>query len=268
MAPQTNLTQTFASDNVATSQWQIAGYSCLTGGDAGTPNTSIPACPSNNDPNGGGYLRITSNLAASEGFVVSQTPIILQAGHTGITVTFNYYAYGGNGADGLCVFLLDATQAIPMSPGSPGGGLGYSNISNGFVGLGLDSYGNFSNGNGGPGRIPESIAIRGGGASSFAYIGGYQSGGVAASLPFNLDTASMIRPTPLTVSVTFNASPETATVQINRNDGSGFITYVSNLNLGVAGEPAFPSRVYLGFSASNGSLHDYHEVNDVTIAPS
>lgn len=268
IAPVTTLTQTFAGNNVNTTDWQVSGYSCLTAGSGTTPTTSIPACPSLNDANGSGFLRISSNAMYSEGFAVSQVPVILQAGHTALTVSFDYYAYGGNGADGLSVFLLDATQPIPTSPGTPGGGLGYAGITSGYVAAGLDSFGNFSNVTGGPGRIPQTITIRGGAGSGFAYIGGYLSAGIPASLPFHLDSTLAARPTPLSVSVTFHSSPATVSVQIDRHDGSGLITYVNHASLSVAGQPAFPSRVYLGFSASNGDSVDYHEIGNVTITPS
>jgi len=83
-----------------------------------------------------------------------------------IIIEFDYYAYGGcedggmgtYGADGITNVLFDSTVGNSPSSGAPGGSLGYAQRSggiNGFeggwLGLGLDEYGNFGNCN--EGRI-------------------------------------------------------------------------------------------------------------------
>lgn len=74
----------------------------------------------------------------------------------GIKIEFEYGMYGGTGADGISVFLFDASVASPMV-GSNGGGLGYgynrahntfaanrqTGLSGAYLGIGLDAYGNF-----------------------------------------------------------------------------------------------------------------------------
>lgn len=74
----------------------------------------------------------------------------------GIKIEFEYGMYGGTGADGISVFLFDASVAFPMV-GSNGGGLGYgynrahntfaanrqTGLSGAYLGIGLDAYGNF-----------------------------------------------------------------------------------------------------------------------------
>ncbi len=74
----------------------------------------------------------------------------------GIKIEFEYGMYGGTGADGLSVFLFDASIASPVV-GSNGGGLGYgynrannnfaanrqTGLSGAYLGIGLDAFGNF-----------------------------------------------------------------------------------------------------------------------------
>lgn len=74
----------------------------------------------------------------------------------GIKIEFEYGMYGGTGADGISVFLFDASVASPMV-GSNGGGLGYgynrahntfaanrqTGLSGAYLGIGLDAFGNF-----------------------------------------------------------------------------------------------------------------------------
>ncbi|MBB4034747.1 hypothetical protein GGR21_000634 [Dysgonomonas hofstadii] len=74
----------------------------------------------------------------------------------GIRIEFEYVMYSGNGADGMSVFLFDASVAIPTI-GAAGCGLGYAynrannnysasratGLSGAYLGIALDSYGNF-----------------------------------------------------------------------------------------------------------------------------
>lgn len=73
----------------------------------------------------------------------------------GIKISFEYAIYGGTGADGISVFLFDA--AVTPTIGTNGRGMGYSylrandsysgnrreGLSGAYLGIALDSYGNF-----------------------------------------------------------------------------------------------------------------------------
>jgi type IV pilus assembly protein PilY1 len=158
--------------------WTPLGGACLTAGDG---TGSIPACvglqyysklnskftggATGNLPDavGSGALRLTNgdprsggnNGDTENGAVVSSTPFPT---NQGVQVTWTTVTYGGDnlnstGADGMSFFLSDGTQAA--SVGGLGGSLGYScsngngvydGVVGGYVGIGIDEYGNFTNG--------------------------------------------------------------------------------------------------------------------------
>lgn len=74
----------------------------------------------------------------------------------GIKIEFEYGMYGGDGADGICFFLFDASVGTP-TVGARGSGLGYgynranndwpskreAGLTGAYLGIGLDAFGNF-----------------------------------------------------------------------------------------------------------------------------
>lgn len=149
---------------------------CLT---AGESTGSVPGCDfATPDPSGSGALQLTTNQEANTGSVFSPTSVPLGEG---VDVTFDSYQYNGTGSDGIA-FVFTATDptdpSAPSVTGEPGGTLGYSSIqqlggiqqaglTNGYLGFGLDAFGNYEaervglNGCGGPGYAPESVTVRG-----------------------------------------------------------------------------------------------------------
>ncbi len=130
------------------------------------------------DANGTGFLRLTSNDANQAGFARSTT--IFPSGD-GVDVSFEYFTYGGqNGsADGITFFLFDASVGT-FQIGAFGGSLGYAQrddgggnpsltgVSGGYLGVGIDEFGNFSNATegrqgGDGGRRLSSLVLRGSG---------------------------------------------------------------------------------------------------------
>src|SRR5205807_1927015 len=154
------------------------------------------------DPNGQGALRFTNGNPggyAQHGAIVSTTPFPTGAG---VSLTFKTVTYrgdcggaGGDGADGISFFLMDASQSPNI--GSWGGSLGYtcSNVNppfdgmvGAYLGLGIDEFGNFLNGanwmsgyNGpnaatgdntalGYGKRPNRIGMRGAGNIAWSWL--------------------------------------------------------------------------------------------------
>jgi type IV pilus assembly protein PilY1 len=166
------------------------------------------------DPATNGALRFTNGKPGGyheNGAIVSATTFDASQG---VQITFKTVTYlgdsggaGKDGADGMSFYLIDATQ--PYTPGngvwngigSWGGSLAYtcSNVNppytglvSGYLGLGIDEYGNFLNGINVPagwkgpaptgdntvlgfGYQPGRIGLRGAGSISWSYLNVYDS---------------------------------------------------------------------------------------------
>src|SRR5690606_29224682 len=125
--------------------------------------------------------------------------------------------------------LSDAS--ISPQPGSFGGPLGYGTkgtadtigFAGGWLGIGIDEYGNFSaeGGPGGPGRRSDSVALRGSGSGTdgYAYIAG--TGGLSPGI----DAPSTSQAGPgHEYRITIDGRVEgSAFVTVERDSGSGFV---------------------------------------------
>jgi hypothetical protein len=154
------VSETFTGSTTSLSHWTVpaapsghTNIACLTasGATAGTP---IPGCQSPAlDASGSGALRFTSTVGGEEGGVAYGLSIPTTQG---IDATFDSYQYGSSSkADGIAFFLAAVNPADPApvaAIGEPGGDLGYAGNSgngngmvDGYLGLGLDVFGNYSN---------------------------------------------------------------------------------------------------------------------------
>jgi type IV pilus assembly protein PilY1 len=168
------------------------------------------------DPDGKGALRFTNGYPGGyhqNGAIVSAgTPFPTGAG---VQVTFKTVTYkgdskgaAGDGADGISFYLMDGSK--PAGIGAWGGSLGYScsnsnppydGLVGGYIGLGIDEYGNFLNGTNntlgetgtsatgdntasGGGYQPGRIGLRGAGSISWAALTGAYGTNLGASSPY------------------------------------------------------------------------------------
>jgi type IV pilus assembly protein PilY1 len=146
------------------SQIQLGGNSGFLGS-ATAPSSAATQVP---DPAGKGALRFTNWYGQAGSIISSGTPFPSGAGLQVIFKTVTYLGNsgggGGDGADGIGFFLMDGAFS-PYDTGAFGGSLGYtcSNSNNdptlradgtprqfdglrhGYLGLGIDEYGNFLN---------------------------------------------------------------------------------------------------------------------------
>ncbi|WP_411877976.1 hypothetical protein [Polaromonas sp. YR568] len=226
---------------------------------AGTAALTAPAA----DAEGAGWLRLTGNATGAQG----------NARHTGgsfsaqngVTLAFSYASWGGGvpGADGITVYLYDATQN--MAGALPGGGLGYCKGAGGYLALALDEYGNFSSpadncsGGGGPGAAPQALVLRGPVAAGNPFI-------AHAAMPGNVDQpAAAARPA--TRQVVMTLSPKAAgvgyTINVDVRDGpaGAFRRLLSNADFPYAA----PAALSVGVAGSTGAAKNVHEVRDLMV---
>ena len=210
------------------------------------------------DAVGAGWLRLTNAVTDERGLALSTQSF---AGNVPVTVRISYVSWGGTGADGTTIFLFDSTQN--MSGASNGGGLGYCNGAGGYLAVGLDEYGNFSNpgdhcSHGGPGRTPESLVIRGPESSGNPYVTG-------VLVPGGIDNPHVAsRPSPKTVLVTLTpaAVGYTVTALFQEASGDPYQTLFSNAPFPYAA----PASLSVGFSGSTGGSTNNHELQGLTAA--
>jgi hypothetical protein len=263
-------------NTISTKTWAWKDAACLTAGTASTPKHSIPACSASSpeDQPGSGALQLTPDDTYEIG--MTAWPKALPTAN-GLDVRFDYYSYDGTspGADGTLVFFADASMKRPGKPAGNGGALGYiegprhSGLKGAYLGVGLDEYGNFSAFlPGGPGFVPETVALGGAESNGYAYLGGVtDASGVPASLPFDLNQSSAtMRPSNAPRVDIQLTSDGTLEVAFDIHDGNGFVTYLTESIVGVAGQPAVPAKVFVGFIGSTGGLSDRHEMANLTIS--
>lgn len=196
-----------------------------------------------------------------------------------IQMTFKYYGYGGSGADGMAVILSDSTYT--PQPGGFGGSLGYApkastgaaGFAGGWMGLGLDEYGNFSNKNDSgacassattcqTSALSQSVAIRG--SRDTYYL---VTGTKTLSPTVSNSTGHLYR---VTVDSRNNttASPQ-AYVTVERDTtgaGTSYTTLINAFNIATAtGQKAIPSNFILSLTGSTGDLTNTHEIDDLNV---
>lgn len=174
-------------------QIQIGGASGFLGGSS-APASAAAQIP---DPAGQGALRFTNWYGQAGSIISSGTPFPSGAGLQVIfkTVTYDGDSGGGghDGADGIGFFLMDGAFS-PYDTGAFGGSLGYTcsnqnndgtlradgtprqfdGLAHGYLGLGMDEYGNFLNQGdntaSGFGYLPGRIGLRGAGSISWGSL--------------------------------------------------------------------------------------------------
>ena len=228
-------------------------------------NSAILTAPSI-DVAGSGWLRLTAAVGTEKGLALDSG--FSFAGNQPVSVEFNYVSWGGTGADGMTLFLYDSSTVSPMAGAFTGGGLGYCGGAGGYLAIGLDEFGNFSNpgdkctaGSGGPGKTPESLVIRGPESSTNAWVN-------TTSISGGIDNPMVTtRPSPKTVLLTLTpavppAIGYTITAQFQSASGQPFQTLFSN----VAFPYTPPTNLSVGFSGSTGGSTNIHELQGLAAA--
>lgn len=279
LAGELILSETFRGADVTNPNWLFGNA----GGAAQNPfltarpfvsasSGGLPGNPGTPDADGSGALRLTNNTTSQASFVIYNQPL---SANNGLSITFDLFSYGGTvpGADGISFFLIDGSTN-PSTAGAPGGSLGYSGdgstpgIVGGFLGIGFDEFGNFSNSTYGAGGIagtsPQTVAIRGRQSTNYnlltrtAVPGGtpIDNPGAGATRANSKRTVAIdITPTGLvTVRMDLN----------NNNIVDPGETLINNFDTVAAGNGSLPSTFKFGFSASTGASTNFHEITNYT----
>lgn len=246
----------------------------FTGTDGSSPDSNWTRTTSNGTF---GLPRIMNNrLRLTDASPQVATAAHLQKAFPGagnkIIVEFDYFAYNGTGADGIALTFSDAS--ITPKAGAYGGSLGYAQytgidgFAGGWLGIGIDEYGNFSNPtegrSGGPGARQDSVSIRGSGTGTTGYR--YHIGTATLSSP-GIDQAGAT-PGPghryrVTIDHTDNVK---SWVTVERNTGSGFSVIVPAYDAkGQTGQAAVPTNWMLSYTGSTGDLTNIHEIDNLSV---
>lgn len=204
-----------------------------------------------------------------------------------VVVQFDHYAYGGNGADGIVVVLSDAS--VSAAPGAPGGSLGYAQasaagFSGGWLGVGIDEYGNFANtsegrqgypsgwtppsgANRAAGFYPDSVAIRGSGSGTSKYHLLANTGSLSPEIWTSSNTSSTAHRYRITVD---NSNSVNAYVTVERDTsatGSSFVTIVPKFDVLGANslQATVPTNLLLSLTGGTGGSNNIHEIANLSV---
>lgn len=239
-----------------------------------------------------GYLQLTDTGQYDTGAVVYNKALVNEGG---IEVTFAQYQYGGIAADGISFFIVDGDTELEET-GAVGGSLGYAQnvnhpgVDGGYLGLGLDSWGNFSADTEGRGagcpevaqapehlrvplnRAPDNVALRGPGQGSEGYcligttatdekIGTTSNGDLYGSgFDQHLSTATLDDAKRLVkLKISGDAHPE-ITVDIDFLDGDGWERLLQTSMPFEA-----PDTFKFGFASSTGRATDVHLIRHLRV---
>ncbi len=278
----TLLSETFEGSSVTDPNWIGLSAACLTGASQAPPagQSNLGPCSHKvSSPSLGvmpGYLQLTDASNYQAGAVLYNQALPASGG---IRITFQQYQYGGNGADGIGFFIINGSYT-PTSAGAVGGALGYAQcitasgcsgaqtpgVTGGYLGVGLDAYGNYSNGGEGrgngctttpPGGVnANAVGLRGPGNGFDGYCWLTGNLHLPAKLRNSSGPAAALRTVQITV------TPEAyVTVDVNFNNGAGLQNVLSYQMA-----QALPATFKFGLAGSTGGSTDVHLIRNVSVS--
>ncbi len=247
------------------------------------PGDTLPVLTATTiDTPGTGWLRLNTNTGNQSTAALLDSQIF--SVNARLEVTMDYAFYNGTGADGITFFLIDGTvDASSFTPGAYGGSLGYANrtgedgMVGGYLGIGFDNYGNYSNGdegrNGGKygdnnaTLMPNQIAVRGPGSgqTGYDYIASSApletlSGGGQMDFPSSTTRPNQTGADFRSFKLVIDANNQ-LTVEMKFGASSNYITaFTADLS-----GYARPDTLKVGFTASTGGQNEIHEIRNLSV---
>ncbi|NEQ23896.1 MAG: DUF11 domain-containing protein [Microcoleus sp. SIO2G3] len=306
VAAQTTLVEETFSD-IETFGWSVGVANpetsppCLTAGNEFTPPGSIRACNlTNSDVPALGVLRITTNNTGQSAFLFYDYAL---PSSQGIVITFDYFSYGGQPAgnppsegDGLAFFLFNAEETDPL-PGAFGGSLGYAQrtdvangndgVTQGYVGVGLNEYGNFANDGEGRGtgcttqspfgttvnnRVLDSVTVRGSGNGIQGYCFLGNSGNLFNQFGKGIDFSEGIDepiaddgnrdPAQRSLRIILSADNRISVDIDFTGTGNNYQQVIAPTSLATPDQAPLPALLQLGITSSTGAASNFHEIRN------
>jgi autotransporter-associated beta strand protein len=267
----------------STFQETFTGTSAYGWNFGGTGYTPTLTAATGVDSVGDGWLRLTDNGNNRSTYALLDTEIF--SVNAQIQIEMDYAFYNGTGADGITFFLVDGSTTVEsFAAGAYGGSLGYAQknataappagvagMDGGYLGFGFDNFGNYSNPTegrvGGPGFVPNSIAVRGPEANNWSYIAGA-----------NLDSyGQMDFPTlttrPTDVTDANQAAANFRSFRLTLDAGNYLVVemkfgassdYVTVFETSLASYDR-PETFKVGFTGATGSSTEIHEIRNLSV---
>jgi MSHA biogenesis protein MshQ len=272
----TCLADTFSTGTLDTTLWNVSGINY-------TPQVvTSPTVTSNR-------LRLTNTAGSVATF--AQFKRWFPAANNKVVVEFDYFGWGGSGADGIAMVLSDAS--VNPTPGGYGGSLGYANRSGidgfggGWLGVGLDEFGNYPGTGEGRRGYPtnytppiganvsaaaarNSIAVRGSGTGQSAgYVLLANSGTLATAVQTGTTATDSTTKHRYRITVDHSNSVN-AYVSVERDTtgtGSSYSTVIPAFDAkgSNSGQAAVPANLMLSFTGSTGGSTNNHEIANVRV---
>lgn len=274
---------TYTKDSTATGECFIDDFARASLGSDWATSTS-----------GGSYglPRIVSNrLQLTNSTTGAATAAHLQrvfpASGNKVVVEFDYYGYNGNGADGVGVTLSDANVA-PVA-GAFGGSLGYAQkaatgvsgsdcasssgcpgFAGGWIGVGIDEYGNFSAATegriGGSGVLADAVVVRGSGSGLAGYNFHTRSSALSPGIDVAGATAGPGHRYRITVDHTDGVHAYVTVERDTTVGHTGYTTVIPTYDAkAMSGQAAVPTNWFLSYTASTGAQYNTHEVASLKV---
>ncbi|WP_372447040.1 DUF6701 domain-containing protein [Vibrio metschnikovii] len=200
---------------------------------------------------------------------------IFPAANNLVQVELDYYAWAnltGNGADGISLIFSDAT--VTPRTGGFGGSLGYAprtdatpavpGFAGGWLGIGLDEWGNFANPTegrvGGVGFIPQSITVRGSQASNYQYLT-HQT----VSPKIDLRPTNTPGPGDRYLIEIDSRNANQVLLSIRRTNNNTTTTIFNQYSIPLNQQGAIPEEFFLSLAGSTGGSVNHHEIDNFRV---